>query len=46
MALKKLVWIGSSKKDLKEFPDEIQRSMGHALHAAQHGKNEEQHKGA
>lgn len=38
MAWKQLVWIGSSKKDLKEFPDEIRRSMGHALHAAQQGK--------
>jgi phage-related protein len=32
---KPLKWIGSSKDDLKEFPDQVQKAMGHALHLAQ-----------
>ncbi len=35
--LKPLVWIGSSKKDLKSFPDEVQDVMGYALYLAQAG---------
>jgi len=35
---KPLFWIGSSKRDLKEFPDEVQDGMGHALDIAQQGK--------
>jgi phage-related protein len=35
--LKSLVWIGSSKKDLKIFPDEVQDVMGYALYLAQIG---------
>jgi phage-related protein len=35
---KPLFWIGSSKADLKEFPDEVQDVMGHALDIAQQGK--------
>ena len=35
---KQLFWIGSSKRDLKEFPDEVQDGMGHALDIAQQGK--------
>jgi phage-related protein len=34
-APKPLKWIGSSKEDLKEFPDPVQKEMGHALHLAQ-----------
>lgn len=34
---KELEWVGSSKKDLKKFPDEIKRFMGHALRVAQQG---------
>ncbi len=30
--------MGSSKRDLKEFPDEVQDVMGHALDMAQQGK--------
>jgi len=33
--MKDLKWIGTSRKDLKEFPDEIIDEMGHALHLAQ-----------
>lgn len=35
---KPLFWIGSSKADLKAFPDEVQDVMGHALDIAQQGK--------
>jgi phage-related protein len=35
--MKRLIWIGSSREDLKEFPDEIQDEMGHALYLAQMG---------
>jgi phage-related protein len=32
---KPLKWIGSSKEDLKAFPRDVQKPMGHALHLAQ-----------
>jgi phage-related protein len=41
--MKDLKWIGSSRKDLKEFPNEVIDEMGHALHLAQMG---ERHKHA
>jgi phage-related protein len=34
-APKPLKWIGSSKEDLLQFPDEVRKAMGHALHLAQ-----------
>ncbi len=34
---KPLVWIGSSKKDLLHFPQEVQRVTGYALYLAQTG---------
>ena len=36
-SLKELVWIASSLKDLREFPEEVRRVMGYALLLAQHG---------
>ena len=36
-ALKPLIWVGSSRKDLRQFPDPIQHHMGYALHVAQQG---------
>ena len=33
--IKDLFWIGSSRKDLQEFPDEVKRVMGYALYQAQ-----------
>jgi phage-related protein len=30
-----LKWIGSSKEDLIQFPGEVRKAMGHALHLAQ-----------
>ena len=35
---KPLFWIGSSKRDLKEFPADVQDAMGHSLDIAQQGK--------
>jgi len=35
---KGLVWIGSSKRDLLQMPDEIQSDMGYALYLAQSGR--------
>ncbi len=34
---KPVVWMGSSKEDLKEFPDDVQGEFGHALWVAQQG---------
>ena len=34
---KPLFWVGSSLDDLKEFPDEVKRVLGFALHVAQAG---------
>ena len=36
--LKAVVWLGSSKKDLVEFPEEVVNDIGHNLHEAQQGK--------
>lgn len=35
--MKRIFWIGSSKEDLKEFPDEVQDEVGHGLYLAQMG---------
>ena len=34
---KPVVWVGSSRKDLREFPDSVQDHMGYALYVAQQG---------
>ena len=34
---KPIEWVGSSKEDLKDFPDEVMRTMGYSLHVAQNG---------
>lgn len=36
--MKNLEWIGSSKKDLMEFPLEVRQEMGYALHLSQKGE--------
>lgn len=36
--MKDLKWIGSSKKDLMEFPQGIRKEIGHALYVAQEGE--------
>lgn len=35
---KKLVWVGSSRKDLRDFPPPVRRTFGVALFAAQLGE--------
>ena len=35
---KPLFWIGSSKRDLLTFPDNVKDVFGYALHLAQHGE--------
>lgn len=32
-----LIWIGSSRKDLRTFPRQVRRNIGKALYAAQQG---------
>ena len=41
---KPLVWIGSTREDLKEFPEEVRGFMGHALYMAQCGLKHERAK--
>ena len=36
-AQKPTVWIGSSRDDLRAFPDEVRRVMGFAINDAQNG---------
>lgn len=35
-----LVWLGSSRKDLRAFPREVRRDIGSALFAAQQGETD------
>jgi|SRR5271157_590497 len=35
--LKPVIWVGSSRKDLREFPEPVQDHMGYALYVAQQG---------
>jgi phage-related protein len=35
--VKPVVWVGSSRKDLRTFPDPVQDHMGYALYVAQRG---------
>jgi phage-related protein len=35
---KELVWVGSSRKDLRDFPAPVRRTFGVALYAAQFGE--------
>ena len=36
-SLKKLIWVGSSRSDLKELPEDVQDEIGYGLHQAQSG---------
>ena len=38
LKLKPLEWISSSRNDLREFPEDVQQSIGFALYRAQLGK--------
>lgn len=37
-SLKPLHWVGSSKRDFKRFPEDVQDAMGYALFRVQQGK--------
>ena len=36
--VKPIVWMGSSREDLKAFPEQVRRNIGHALYTAQQGE--------
>ena len=36
-SLKPVIWVGSSRKDLREFPDAVRDHIGYALYVAQCG---------
>lgn len=36
--MKKLIWVGNSKKDIMRFPKEVMQEMGYALYQAQLGE--------
>lgn len=38
--MKPVIWIGSSKKDLRAFPPAVRRDIGYALFAAQKGETD------
>jgi len=38
--LKPIIWIGSSREDLRGFPLQVRRDIGHALYAAQQGETD------
>ena len=35
-----VTWLGSSRADLKRFPQQVRRDVGKALYAAQHGETD------
>jgi phage-related protein len=35
-----VIWIGSSRKDVRAFPPEVRRDIGYALYAAQNGETD------
>ena len=44
VSLKSLIWVGSSKPDLKELPRPVQKAFGYALYLAQIGGKHERTK--
>ena len=37
---KPIVWMGSSREDLRGFPEQVRRDIGQALYAAQQGETD------
>lgn len=37
--MKLLIWLGNCRSELKDFPDEVRRAIGHSLHLVQLGEN-------
>ncbi len=42
--MKRIIWIGSTREDLKAFPEPVRRAVGYALHLAQRGERPERTK--
>lgn len=40
-SMKRLIWVGQSYEDLKDFPSSVRHAMGYALYTAQAGKKHE-----
>ena len=40
IAIKPVIWIGSSRRDLRAMPDEARRGIGQALYTAQQGETD------
>src|ERR1017187_8404616 len=40
VAERPVVWVGSSRRDLRNFPREVRRDIGRALYAAQEGETD------
>ena len=38
--VKPIVWMGSSREDLKGFPEQVRRDIGQALYTAQQGETD------
>lgn len=38
--VREILWIGSSRKDLRAFPQPVRKAMGNALYAAQRGETD------
>jgi phage-related protein len=39
-ATRPVIWIASSRKDLRSFPQHVRRDIGQALYAAQRGETD------
>jgi phage-related protein len=39
-AERRIVWVGSSRRDLRAFPREVRRDIGQSLYAAQQGETD------
>ncbi len=39
-SVRPVIWVGSSRRDLCGFPNEVRREIGHALFAAQQGETD------
>ncbi|MDO8479807.1 MAG: type II toxin-antitoxin system RelE/ParE family toxin [Candidatus Rokubacteria bacterium] len=38
--VKPIIWMGSSRDDLRSFPEQVRRDMGQALYTAQQGETD------
>src|SRR5207244_4465662 len=38
--IKPTIWMGSSRNDLRSFPEQVRRDIGQALYAAQQGETD------